>query len=147
MAKLDSKGLALAAYSGGILTILISTSPLWSKLLSGWFFPTVAICGLFAIAVAAWLAVRSAYPLPIQWYTENNWLESQCIQDREKLRRYRVLTMWKILNSYFVAIRIKNRRMKMSLCAMHVAFFLLFVSFFQIAKVDTFLQRLGVWIR
>ena len=147
MAKLDSKGLALAAYSGGILTILISTSALWGKLLSGWFFPTVAECGILAIALAAWLAVRSAYPQPIQWHTENSWLESQCIQDHEKLRRYRVLTMWKILDSYFVAIRIKTHRMKMSLRVLHIAFGLLFISFFQIARLDTFFQRLSVWIR
>src|SRR6266849_6362015 len=96
MTRLDSKGLALAAYSGGILTVLISTYSLWGKLLSGWFFATLAECVSFVVLLAAWLAVRSADPQPIQWHTENSWLESQCIQNHEKLRRYRVLTMWKI---------------------------------------------------
>jgi hypothetical protein len=147
MTKLDNKGWALAAYSGGILTILISTYALWGKLLSGWLFHTMAELAILAVAVSAWLAVKSAHPQSIQWHTENSWLESQCIKNREKLRRYRVLTMWKILDSYFIAIRIKNRRMKWSLRVMYIAFFLLFICFFKITGFITLFQHLCIWIR
>lgn len=147
MTRLDSKGWALAAYGGGILTILISTYALWGKLLSGWPFSTLAELGILGVALSAWLAVRSAHPQPIQWHTENSWLESQCIKNREKLRRYRVLTMWQILDSYFIAIRIKNRRMKWSLRVMYIAFLLLFICFFKITGFIALFQHLGVWIR
>lgn len=147
MAKLDSKALGLAAYSAGIVTMLISTSATWTKLLSGRFFSTVAGCGVFALVVAAWLSIRSTFLQPIQWYTVNNWLESQCLDDREKLRRYRVLTMAKILDSYFAAIRRKNRRMKTAARVMYIALGLLVLCLLQVSGLYAFLQRLCVWIR
>jgi len=146
IARLDAKASVLAAYSGGILTILISTSGIWGKLLSGWFVP-IATCGILAFMLAAWLAIRSIYPQRTEWYTDNGWLQSDCIQDSERLRRYRVLTMWKILTSYFAAIKIKNRRLKASVWTMHVAFLLLLICLLKVAGAYTFFQHLRVWIR
>jgi cytochrome c biogenesis protein CcdA len=147
MAKLDSKALGLAAYSAGIVTMLISTSAMWTKLLSGRFFSAVAACSVFALVVAAWLSIRSTFSQPIQWYTVNNWLDNQCLENREKLRRYRVLTMAKILDSYFAAIRIKNRRMKTAVRVMYFALGLLVLCLLQVSGLYAFLQRLCLWIR
>jgi len=145
IAKLDSKASALAAYSGGIVTILISTSGLWGKLLHGCFF-VAAVLGIVAMMLAAWLAIRSIYPQATEWYTTNGWLESDCIQSHERLRRYRILAMWKILSSHFAAIRIKNSRLKIAVYTIHVAFGFLFLSFLEIAWGIAPYQNLRVWV-
>ena len=144
LAKCDSKASAIAAYSGGLITLTMSTSTFWSKYLDTLSLVVVILAGLLFV-VSAWLAGGSTHPRPTEWYSDNDWLRSECLQAREQLRQYRVLTMWRILKSHQQAFRSKTRQIRIAVLSLKIAFLLLFVAFLEVAGRYPPLKNL--WVR
>lgn len=146
LAKSDSKASALAAYCGGLVTLVVSTSAIWGKYLD-LYSSVVVVAAIFFFIVSAWLAAGSTHPQATEWYSDNDWLRQECLQDRERLRRYRVLTMWQILKSHQEAFRAKTRRVRYAVLLLKIASVLLFAAFLEIAWRHAPLQNLRVWVR
>jgi hypothetical protein len=144
LAKCDGKASALAAYSGALITLTMSTSTSWSKYLDKLSLAAVILAGLLFVA-SAWLAVGSTHPQPTEWYSDNDWLRSECLQTREQLKQYRVLTMWRILRSHQQAFRSKTKRIRSAVFALKIAFLLLVFAFLEVAWRYAPLKNL--WIR
>jgi hypothetical protein len=125
IAKHDSKATAIAAYSGGIITLCVSTSPIWGPRLSGALPRTVIVAGVFCFLLAAWLAVRSTFPIDTEWHSDNDWLRSECLDSKETMQRYRILTMWKVNNSLETAYKKKVGQLRVVLYAVQTGFVLL----------------------
>lgn len=146
IAKSDSKAAALAVYGGGVITVLISTSVLWGKLLHGAFL-VVAVLAILVLMVAAWLAISSISPKRTDWYSDEDWLREECLDERGKLRRYRVLTMWRIITSLDEAYGAKLKKVHWSTRVMKFAFVLLLLAFLQVALRHAALHLLRFGIR
>jgi hypothetical protein len=146
LAKSDNKASGLAAYCGGLITLIMSTSPFWSRYLD-LFSSVVVIVAVLCLITSAWMALGSTHPEPTEWYSDNDWLRSECLQAREQLRRYRVLTMWRVLASHQKAFRKKMRHIWRAVVLLKIASALLFVAFLDIAWRYAPFQHLRVWIR
>jgi hypothetical protein len=145
-AKADGKAIAMAAYSGGIVTLTISTVSLWGPKVSG-LFELSAVLGIVAFLIAAWLAIRSTFPVNTEWHSDDDWLRSECLGNLEQMKRYRVLATWKIVDSIEQAYERKQQQIRRALLTIQGAFVLLLISFLQIAWRVTALNGLGVGVR
>ncbi len=103
--KLDSKGAALAAYCGGLITVLVATRDVWSKLSPQQVLLTGVATALIFLAAAS--AIASMSLRKTEWFTQNEWLKGDCLSSADRLRRYHVLTMWGIVKSHHGAYRKK----------------------------------------
>jgi hypothetical protein len=146
LAKSDNKASALAAYCGGLVTLIISTSPLWGKYVDP-YFAVVVVAAILCLMTGAWTALGSTHPQPTEWYSDNDWLRSECLQAREQLRRYRVLTMWRVLASHQRAFREKMRLIRRAVIFLKVASVLLLVAFLDVAWRYAPFQHLWVRVR
>jgi len=96
---LDNKAAAIAAYSVGLITLLVSTRANWSTGLHAWA-AGLPLCGGVAAFFAALYAVSALALKRYNWFSENEWMERDCLADPDRLRRYHVLAMWKVLGSH-----------------------------------------------
>jgi hypothetical protein len=144
--KSNGQARALAAYSGGIVTLAMSTLPLWeSRLLM--VFKIVAVIGVFGLLLAAWIAIKAAFPVDTEWYSDSDWLQSDLLQNKEQIRRYRVLTTWNIVHSFDRANETKQKKLSRANMTMQISLALLLASFFQIAWRLAAFQSLRIWVR
>jgi hypothetical protein len=126
--KHDSKATAIAAYGGGIITLCISTSPIWGPKLTGFLPHTVLGAGVFCLLLSAWLAIRSTSPRDTEWHSDNDWLRNECLDSKEKMQRYRILTMWRINSSLETAYKKKVGELSVALYAIEAGFLLLLTA-------------------
>lgn len=124
--KMDSKAAALAAYSGGLITVLVATRDMWSKLHYAQVDLIYLGAGLLLLAAAA--AIRSMYLQDTEWFTQNEWLKADCLQTHEAIRRYHVLTMCGIVRSHHQAYRRKLLKIYAAQFALIAAGVVLFVA-------------------
>ena len=131
IAKLDGKANGVAAYCGGVLTLAVSTITLWGSKISG-IFEWIAAIGIIGLITAAAVALQSTFPLNTEWHSDDDWLRAELLQDALKMKRYRVLTMWKIIDSLDGAHVTKQKRLSFATTAVLVAMFFLFIAFLQV---------------
>ncbi len=127
LSRTDGKAANLAAYSGAIIAITVSTSPIWTRYASP-FFVYASLLGVFMFFAGALLAVSSIYPQATEWYSENDWLRTECLKKPETMLRYRVLTTWRVLRSHHATFRKKTHRIKTATLAIGVGVTALFVA-------------------
>lgn len=138
IARFDSKATAMAAYSAGIVTLSMSTISLWGSKVSGVFRLSMAL-GIVCFLVSAWLSVKSTFPVDTEWHSDEDWLQSDCLGSREQMKRYRVLTMWKIVSSLDKAHERKQAQLRYARFTMQAAFVLLLLGLLQVAcRITTF---------
>jgi hypothetical protein len=125
--RLDTKAAAVAAYSVGIVTLLASTSPSWIPRIQGLWGFTLFISGVLAF-VGASCAVKGLVLRPIEWFSANEWLSKECLSSRERLRKFRILTMWGVLNSWSEAGENKSAWIARAQYSLLAAAILLLVS-------------------
>jgi hypothetical protein len=134
IANHDSKATAIAAYSGGIITLCVSTSPIWGPRFSGLLPITVIAVGFLSLLLAAWLAIRSTFPIATEWHSDNDWLRTECLDSKERMQRYRILTTWKVNASLETAYKKKVERLNVALYALQTGFvFLILAALLKVA--------------
>lgn len=106
--SLDTKATAIAAYSIGLITILVSTQTVWMKAHS-WAVYVPPASGLIALAAAAF-AISCLWLKPFEWFSQDEWIKADCLNDPDRLRRYHVLTMAGVQRSYQSRCRSKASR-------------------------------------
>lgn len=106
--SLDAKATAIAAYSIGVITILVSTQTIWTKATS-WTLYVPPVSGLIALAAAAF-AISSLWLKRFEWFSQDEWIKADCLNDADRLRRYHVLTMAGVQRSYQRRCRAKASR-------------------------------------
>jgi len=132
ISTIDAKAGIVAGYSGAIITLILSTSGIWSHALdrSSACLLLLAIVGIF---LAGAFSIYSMALQSTEWFTANEWMRSECLVSRERLRRYHILCTWGIVASHQEKYRIKVARLRKSQWLLAVAFLLLFISLFEIA--------------
>ncbi len=126
--KLDTKSTNLAAYAIGIITFLGATSANWinrvHKLLG---VPLPVWAGTVAF-IATGFAVASLFVRKAEWFSQDEWMQKECLTSRERLRKYRLLTMWGILEEHQKACENKAQRLLIAQRIFTLAAILLFIS-------------------
>jgi hypothetical protein len=105
--RIDDKAGKLAAYCGGLVTIVTSTSSLWFSS-SGFWERLFTALGATLAASAVVLAVHTMRLQTVQWYSEDDWLNIDCLDKEHKIKKFRVLTMWAIISSHDSVYRQKT---------------------------------------
>lgn len=130
--RLETKATAIAAYSIGIITLLASSYGNWSKAVHSWIIP-IPFFGALAAFVAAIYAVRGIRLRDYEWFSPNEWMKPECLSGRERLRKYRLLTMWNVLKSHYAASELKARKIKRAQVWLLIAAIILVLSLVDIA--------------
>jgi hypothetical protein len=99
--SLDTKAAAIAAYSIGVITLLVSTKATQTAGL-GWLvvFPLGSAIAAF---VSAACAVSAFWLRKSKWFSQDGWLNAKHLSDVEALRRYQIISMWGVWNSHQTA--------------------------------------------
>lgn len=133
LSKSDAKAGAIAAYSGGLIALLASTSPMWATHLNSRQI-AVPVFALLSLFLSAALSVFSMSPRKTEWHSTNEWMKEGCLTTGERLRRYHLLTMWgayESLNQVYVS---KAFQVKCATACTIVSWILLAATFFQITS-------------
>jgi hypothetical protein len=96
---LDMKAGAFAAYSGAVITLLVSGFGLWSKYAGPWMFICVLASVLFMIAVAC-CSIYGLFLKDFQWFSQESWLDSEYFENIKTLKEYRIFSMCGVITSY-----------------------------------------------
>jgi hypothetical protein len=142
----DTKAFALAAYAGGTISVIISIVAFWKGSIDD-ICRLIIFIGILGLILSAGFAIWAVRPLSMDWFSDNDWLRSECFRSRDWLRRYRIATMWKIVKSHQMASQMKGTWIERAQIAMLCSFGLLALALFEgTARIAT-LQWLWVWVR
>ena len=106
--SLDTKATAIAAYSIGLITILVSTQTVWARAHS-WAVYAPPVGGLIALGAASF-AISALWLRRFEWFSQDEWMKADCLSSSERLRRYHVLAMAGAQRSYQTRCRSKASR-------------------------------------
>lgn len=132
ISKMDSKAAAVAAYSGAVITVLISTEGIWIKRFDRLAVVLLLLAGI-AAALAGAAAVHSIALQRTEWFTANEWMNKDCLGDADRLKRYHLLTMWTVILSHQQRYRTKVVRFRRAQFAIVAAGFLVACALFEVA--------------
>jgi hypothetical protein len=143
LGALDSKAAWLSAYCGAIVSLMVSTIGVWQNALSGWprYLP---VAGATLAVVAAFLGLVALALRNVEWYSQDDWMNADCLSDHRRLKGFRVLTMWGILASHRKIGREKAQWLKRAQWIAALAIFLLYLSLLEIAWGFHAFQGLGI---
>lgn len=88
-----------------------ATFSIWSKGIT-WrevFLPVFSA----ALAIAAgYLAFSATGFATIDWFSADDWLNEDAMQDPQRIRKFHILSMWTVLESHDAAYQVKLGRIK-----------------------------------
>lgn len=109
---LDTKAAAIAAYSIGIITLLVSTQGSWVSTLRGWaVFPILSALAAF---ISAACAVSALWLRKTEWFSQDEWIKADGLTSAEVLRRSHLINMWGVLSSHQTASDAKASRVALA---------------------------------
>ena len=132
IAAIDTKATSIAAYAGGLITVLIATSGIWASQ-TDWLLTYLTVFAGVVAAIAGACAIHSMALQPTEWFKFSGWLQKDCLQDRDTLRRYHILTMWQVIKSHYNRYDTKVGRVRRAQKLLVAAGVILTVSFLQVA--------------
>jgi hypothetical protein len=117
---LDKKANTIAGYSGGIAALVVSTFDIWRKALSEWAVPIMFLAALAAL-VAAGFGLSSVALAQVDWFSPREWFHEDCLEDAERMRKYRILTMYTIRQNHLAVVNAKADRVQWATSALWIA--------------------------
>lgn len=147
--SIESKAVSFAAYGSAIVTILVSSSKSWSKLgnqWSPWLAFYAALCGLMCTCFCVGALSLRKYEVTSQ----DEWLETECLSKSVHfLKRYRILTMWGLLDSYIEAQGQKANKLQSAQVWLtgSVGYLVLILIQLAFLHASSNLHRLSLWQR
>jgi hypothetical protein len=121
----------VTAYCAGLITVLTSTAAIWGNRLGPWE-RCLPIMGAGLAILGAALALSSTSLQTVDWFSQDDWLKEDCLQDHKRLRKYHVLSMWGVVTSFDIAHRRKTRRIKAAQWLTGIAVVLLFATLLKV---------------
>jgi hypothetical protein len=97
--SVESKATSFAAYGAAIVTLLVSSSATWSNLgnkCTLWIGFCAGITGL----LCTYLSISALSLKEYECISQDEWLKEECFSRVEKLKRYRILTLWGMITSH-----------------------------------------------
>ena len=93
------------------MTVMSATFSIWSRSMT-WrevFLPVASAA--FAIA-AGYLAFSATGFTTVDWFSADDWLNREAVQDPQRVRKFHILSMWVVLESHDAAYQDKLTRIK-----------------------------------
>lgn len=87
--------------------------------------------------MAGGCAVISLALQQTEWFSQDDWFREECLNSAEQLKRYYILTAWKIVNSHHSAYRRKTHFIYAAQILLGFAWILLFLALLEIACPST----------
>jgi hypothetical protein len=127
--SIESKAISIAAYGAAIASLLVTSSSTWIKLGTQQVL-SAAVCAALCGGICTAFAVRVLKLQSFDTISEDEWLKAECFANIERLKKYRVLTLWGVIDSHIDA---QARKAKLLLRAEvwltgSVAFLVLFLG-------------------
>jgi len=127
ISRLNATASVNVAYCAGLITILTSTATVWSKDIGPWtrILPIAAagVSGLAAIIAVTGMTLRT-----VAWFSQDDWMNADCLLDPRRLKKFHILSMWQVINAYDAAYEKKTTRVKRAQHLVIAAFVLLFLT-------------------
>jgi len=98
-AQIDSKAISTAGYCGALVAIIVSTATFWAKS-SDVFLSSLPAVAAIVAGIAGFLAMHSTRLEEFGWFSADDWMNRDCLQDPRRLRRFHILAAWQILSTY-----------------------------------------------
>jgi hypothetical protein len=95
----ESKATSFAAYGAAIVTFLVTSVAIWSKLGNQWS-PWISVCAGFCGLMCTYFSLRVLALRKYEWISEDEWLKTDCLSNLNILKQYRILTMWGVIHSH-----------------------------------------------
>jgi hypothetical protein len=136
-ARLNATVGLTVAYCAGLITMLISTATVWTKGVGQWerLLPigAGAIAGLAAAIAISGMTLRN-----IDWFSQDDWMNAACLRDSRKLKKFHILSMWRVVDSYGSAYQTKSGRVKRAQQLTALAAALLFATLLKVTWTLSF---------
>jgi hypothetical protein len=131
----ESKATSFAAYGAAIVTLLVSSSSIWSGLgnrWSAWIAVFAGVCGL----LCTYFSVRAMSLKEFECISEDEWLKPECLSKIEMLKKYRILTIWGTISSHGrvqddKAKNLQRAQVWLTGAVIYLVYLLLHVAFFR----------------
>lgn len=107
----DTKATGVAAYCGGLLTVLSATFPIWSKGIT-WMEVFLPVCSAALAIAAGYLAFLATGFRSVDWFSPDDWLNREALQGEQRMKKFHILSMWVVLESHDQAYQHKLGRVK-----------------------------------
>jgi len=134
---LESKATLFAAYGTGIVTFLVSSSATWSNL-GNLMTPWIAVCAGLAALICTVFSVKALALKTYKIVSQEEWLESECLENELKLKRYHILTTWSAMESRLEVQLKKLSELRSAERWLQVAVAIMAFLLFQIAFVRSY---------
>ena len=125
--RLNTSASVTVAYCAGLITVLTSTATIWTKHVGLWtrLLPIAAagISGLAAIIAVTGMTLKT-----VAWFSQDDWMNADCLLDPRRLRKFHILSMWQVVSTYDAAYERKTVRVKRAQHLTIAAFVLLFFT-------------------
>src|ERR1017187_1491880 len=95
----ESKATSFAAYGAAIVTFLVTSVAIWSRLGNQWS-PWISVCAGFCGLMCTYFSLRVLALREYEWISEDDWLKTECLSNLNTLKQYRILTMWGVIHSH-----------------------------------------------
>jgi hypothetical protein len=96
----ESKATYMAAYGAAIVSLLVSSSSAWTRIGNQWTPWYGFLAGLSGLLCTV-MAIRALSPSEYECVSEDEWLKEECMtMGIENLKRYRILTLWRTIDSH-----------------------------------------------
>lgn len=132
LGKMDEKASTLNTYAGGLIALLLSTAAFWGRFVTIYSL-VMLVVAVFCLVVTGVLATQSQNLQTALWYSDNDWLREVCLTDADTLRRYRVLTMWTVLQSHYGIIAKKVQHIRRATHVLYAGLLILALAILLIA--------------
>lgn len=126
--RYDSKATKIAGYSGAVMALLLTQFAEWSKSLDWWAIPILFLAALVAL-VAAGFGLGAIALREIPWYSPRDWFRVEVLDDSNLLRKYHILCMYLVRQSYMKESARKTVRVNAAYRSLLLAGVLLLVAF------------------
>jgi hypothetical protein len=132
IAKSDSSAFGVAAYCGGLIAVVVSSLSAWRVGFDPWAIYLVATT-LLIVGAAGAIAIYSTTPQDTEWFSSNEWMSRECLNDSDRLKRYYVLTVWGVVKDHQARCRTRLRTLNLARWMLVIAAGLLLIAFLDIA--------------
>jgi hypothetical protein len=95
----ESKAISFAAYGAAIVTLLVSSSSSWARLGNQWTL-WIAFCAGASAVICTYFSIQALLLKQFDYISQDEWLNAECLSDIDKLKRYRILTLWGTIDSH-----------------------------------------------
>jgi hypothetical protein len=95
----ESKATSFAAYGAAIVTLLVSSSATWSNL-GNRYTLWIGFCAGIMGLLCTYLSISAMSLKEYETISQDEWLKTECFSRIEKLKRYRILTLWGMIASH-----------------------------------------------